>query len=374
VNLGSVPGTGNVRVLDARGRRFGWSAYLKSWLGGDRIRARVQVARSQVQWDFEALLPLFPHRLPEVLDSAARRTLEHPPQLRTGFDRVEIQEPSRTHRGPIRLLHRLLSKPDWQVERLVTDPFQFGRVLTAPMIPLSGVLRADPFALRVQGEDWLLFEEMRPGDRGRLRAASRTENGWKVRDGEILSLPHHLSWPCVFELEGKIFMLPESGEVGEVALWECEEFPYRWRKAKILLSGRPWHDPCLVRHDGLWWLFVSPGGNSTHDHSAELDIFSSPDPLTTAFEPHPLNPVSLSVAGARPAGNLFHHGGDLIRPAQDCRGGYGAALLIQRIDRLTPTEYSVSTMGRLDPPAGARGIHTLNALPDGGWVVDVLRP
>jgi len=361
-------------VLDAGGRPFGCSAYLKSWLCEDRLRARAQTAESEVPRDFEALLPLSPFRMPEVLDSAARRILRHSPRVQDGFDRVAIREPSRAFSTGRRLLQRLLSRPDWKVERLASDPFRFGRVRTEPMIPLAGVLRADPFALRVRDEDWLLFEEMRPGDRGRLRAALWTENGWKVQDGEILSLPYHLSWPCTFEVDGKIFLLPETGEAGEVALWECEEFPFRWRKAVVLLSGRPWHDPCLVRHGDLWWLFVSPGGVSPLDHSAELDLFYSPDLSTTAFKPHSLNPVSLSVAGARPAGNLFRREGRLFRPAQDCRGGYGAAVLIQRVDRLTPEEYSFATLGRLDPPTGARGLHTLNALPDGGWVVDVLRP
>jgi hypothetical protein len=62
----------------------------------------------------------------------------------------------------------------------------------------------------------------------------------------------------------------------------------------------------------------------------------------------------------------------LYRPAQDCRGGYGTGILVQRIESLTPTEWAATTVGRIDPPRGASGIHTLNALPDGGWVVDVL--
>ncbi len=368
-----MPGTvGTAQVLDAKGRPFGWTALLKTWLFQDRIQARLVIEGRGVEWPFEALLPLTPSSLRKVLVSAIRRNLEQASTALNHPNQGAVQEPSRAPSAPRRILRRLMSRPQWQVERLVSDPFQFGPVRTQPMIPLRRVLRADPFAIRVNDRNWLLFEEQKPGDRGRLRSAIQTENGWDVQDGEILSLPHHLSWPCVFEWDGKIFLLPESGEAGEVALWECEEFPFRWHKAKVLLSGRPWHDPCLVQHDGLWWLFVSPGGDCPLDHSAELDLFYSPDPLREPFKAHALNPVSVSVAGSRPAGSLFLHNGQLIRPAQDCRGGYGAAILIQRIDRLTPEEYAVTTLGRLDPPPGAHGLHTLNALPDGGWVVDVL--
>lgn len=362
----------SARVLDAAGRPYGWAELLRTWLFRDRIQAKLAIGEPAIEWPFEALLPLSPLSLSDVLASAARRNLEHASRARGGFDRLARQEPSPAPAAPRRLLRRLLGGARWQVARLVSDPFQSGPVRTEPLIPLPGVLRADPFALRVGGRDWLLFEEQRDGDRGRLRAALWTENGWQVQDGEMLSRPHHLSWPCAFEMDGKIFLLPESGEAGEVALWECEEFPFRWRKARVLLSGRPWHDACLFEHDGLWWLFASPGGDSPLDHSSELDIHFSPDPLRSPFEAHALNPVSVSVAGARPAGSIFRRDGQLFRPAQDCRGGYGRSLLIQRIDRLTPEEYSAATVGRLVPPRGARGLHTLNALPDGGWAVDVL--
>jgi hypothetical protein len=343
----------------------------RAWLFSDRIRAALDIP-GHASWPFEALLPASPLGIPQVLRSAALRNLERMESLPGELDRVPPQEDPHAPKAPLRLFRLLTRKSHWQVERLVSDPFRFGRVRTQPLIPRPGVLRADPFSVRVGDENWLLFEEQVAGDRGRLRAARETENGWQVQDGEMFPQPHHLSWPCTQVLEGRLFLLPESGESAEVALWEREEFPARWRKGPVLLSGHRWHDPCLVRHGDLWWLFVSMGGRDPRDHSAQLDLFFSPDPLRVPFRPHALNPVSVAVAGSRPAGNLFLRDGALHRPGQDGRGGYGSAVLIQRIDRLTPEEYAVTTLGRLDPPQGAHGLHTLNALADGGWVVDVL--
>lgn len=345
---------------------------LRAWFRHDRLHA---VLRSDdpaiADWPFEAMLPASPFALRDVFLSAADRNLGHQRECPGTLERLPQAVPAPFATAPRRLLRHLGRKQTWQVERLLSDPFGCGPVRTEPLIPRPGVLRADPFAIRVADKNWLLFEEQLPGDKGRLRAASQDGASWTMATDELLALPHHLSWPCVFEADGRIFMVPESGEAGEVALWECEDFPFRWRKLRVLLSGRPWHDPCLVRHEGLWWLFASAGGHHPSDHSAELCAFHSPD-LAGPFLPHALNPLSVSVAGSRPAGQFFSHEGALHRPAQDCRGGYGSGVLIQRIERLTPHEWSERTVGRLAPPPGAVGLHTLNRLPDGGWVVDVI--
>ena len=359
------------RILDRSGRRFGWVEMLRTWMFSDRIQATLRVP-GHADWPFEGILHASPASLGKVLRSASERNLRHLLASPPAAGRLEALPPAPVPSAPMRLLRRLRrGNPRWQLARLESDPFESGRAKTSPMLPLPGVLRADPFAIRVGDRNWLLFEEQLPGDRGRLRAALWTEGAWQVREGEILPRPHHLSWPCVLEAEGRIFLLPESGEAGEVALWECVEFPFRWRKVRALLEGRPWHDPCLLRHGGLWWLFASAGGDSPQDHSSELCAFHSTNLLEGAFAPHALNPLSVSVAGARPAGNFFRRDGALYRPAQDCRGGYGTGILVQRIESLTPTEWAATTVGRIDPPRGASGIHTLNALPDGGWVVDV---
>lgn len=241
-----------------------------------------------------------------------------------------------------------------------------------PIFPRPGVLRADPFPIRMNDADWILFEEQLPGDRGRLRAARLDPNGWNVLDGQLLDLPHHLSWPCPVEIEGRLHLLPETGEANEVALWECEGFPFRWKKVRILLEGRHWHDPSLVKIGDIWWLFVSAGGDYDQDHSSEFHAFWSPSPLETPFTAHELNPLSLTVAGSRPAGTPFMHEGSLLRPVQDCRAGYGTGVLIRKLEELTPSTWRETTIGRIDPPQGAAGIHTLNHLPGLGWIVDTI--
>lgn len=360
------------RIVRPDGEPLGAGDLLKAWMTDPAIRAVLR-REGFPDWPFEALQPAVPLLAGRILRSAANRNLALARKARTGLDRCpEVPGVEGLASGPRRLLRRLGRRSTWRLGLLETDPFGSHPSRVSPLLPSPGLLRADPFPWRMAGEDWILFEEQAPGDRGRLRAARRRDGNWQAVPGEMLVLPHHLSWPYPLEIGGRTYLLPESGEASEVALWRCESFPDRWTKAKVLLEGRHWHDPALVEHDGIWWLFVSAGGDCPHDHSAELHAFWSPSPSTVPFLPHDLNPLSVSVAGSRPAGRPLHLEGSLFRPAQDCRSGYGSGVLLRRVEELSPRSWRESTVARVAPPTGSTGLHTLNFLPGLGWVVDTI--
>lgn len=323
-------------------------------------------------WTFEAFIPASPLSIGSSFRSALARNLVHSATASERPSPRPVPPRQGLERGPSRLFRILRHGfPLWQLARLESDPFESGPVRCSPVLPAPEALRADPFPLRAAGSDWLLFEEQARGGIGRLRASFLEDGIWQTREGEILPRDFHLSWPNVFQLGDRILMLPETGAARELSLLEAEDFPVRWKTVRTLLKDAPWHDPCVFQHEGLWWLFTSRGGDSPNDHSAELQAFWTDDLEGGELHPHALNPLSVSVAGSRPAGRVFQHEGRLHRPAQDSRGGYGTGILLQRIDRLTPTEWSETTVSLLEPPAGSVGIHTLNRLPDGGWIVDV---
>ena len=104
----------------------------------------------------------------------------------------------------------------------------------------------------------------------------------------------------------------------------------------------------------------------------ELHIFHAPSPLGP-WTPHRLNPVKSDARCARPAGRLFRWNGHLYRPSQDCSGRYGSAIVINRIVRLTESEFEEKAVSRIDPKwaPDLLATHTLNSS-DGITVVDVL--
>ncbi len=66
----------------------------------------------------------------------------------------------------------------------------------------------------------------------------------------VLERDHHLSYPFVFEHEGAIYMLPETGEAGRIELHRAVEFPDHWELDRVLLDGLTALDATLHVEDG----------------------------------------------------------------------------------------------------------------------------
>ena len=92
----------------------------------------------------------------------------------------------------------------------------------------------------------------------------------------------------------------------------------------------------------------------------EVSLFYADTPLGP-WHPHRANPIVSDAAHARPAGALYRDGDAVIRPSQDARGGYGHAITLSRIDRLTPSEYRETPVGSITPTwhPRVRGTHTI---------------
>jgi hypothetical protein len=99
----------------------------------------------------------------------------------------------------------------------------------------------------------------------------------------------------------------------------------------------------------------------TGSYSDVLHAWSADQPAGP-WRPHRRNPLLVDIASARPAGHVVCRGGNLIRPVQDCRDGYGAALGLARITRLDDDGFaqSVDTVLRPGPAWPGRRLHTLN--------------
>jgi hypothetical protein len=144
-----------------------------------------------------------------------------------------------------------------------------------------------------------------------------------------------------------------------VALFRAAEFPYKWEEAEHLLEGVWAVDATMFPHEGRYWMFA--GGVRKHGRiNSELFLFHAQTPLGP-WVAHAMNPVVSDVSRARPAGQVFSHQGVLIRPGQDCSSSYGGAIVLNRIEVLTPEEYREVPIKRLGPDwfPGSLGTHTI---------------
>lgn len=220
---------------------------------------------------------------------------------------------------------------------------------------------ADPCVVAVAGRTLVFVEEMDLAtNKGEIACVELVDGGAR-RLGTVLRESGHLSFPQVFELQGRWYMTVESGYARRASLYQARHFPLDWVRVRDLVTG--WHcaDPVLHQQDGHWYLFVTvaESGKGTSD---DLFLFVA-DSLDGAFRAHPSSPVVCDVRRARMAGALFRHQGRLIRPSQDGGPGYGSAVIFSEVLELTPHVYRERLLSRFSPDWAPtlRACHTYSA-------------
>lgn len=221
---------------------------------------------------------------------------------------------------------------------------------------------ADPFPLEHNGRHYIFFEEVPFATRkGRIAMVEVDRAGRWSAPQPVLERDYHLSYPFLFEHEGRLYMIPESAERRTVELWRCVDFPLQWQLERVLLDGVRLADVTLHRAGERWWMFASCAPGESGHFDDELCLFSA-ERLAGPWQPHARNPVKSDPRGSRPAGRLFLRNGELYRPAQICVPRYGAGLAVHRVVRLCQQEYAERPVERIvpAPASGLLGLHTMN--------------
>jgi hypothetical protein len=262
-------------------------------------------------------------------------------------------------RGALARSRSTWSRDEWFTA--VRERSADGRIIgpARPVPNPPGRCLCDPFAFEAGGRHFVFCEDLDLAtERGIISVLELGPGGAASSPQPVLERDHHLSYPFVFAHDGGVYMIPETGEVGRIELHTAVELPARWRVERVLIDGLTAHDATLhAGDDGTLWLFVSIVEGPAD--AGVLHVFSAPA-LDADWTPHPANPIVTDPGRARPAGRLFRRGGELIRPAQDGARRYGEAVVLNRVDVLTPTAYHETPVGRIEPDwmPGLVGTHT----------------
>ena len=243
------------------------------------------------------------------------------------------------------------------------DALDDARWITAP----KGAYYADPFG--IPGRDTILCERLDHAEaKGRLVALDTVA---PPLEGKLdFGIRGHASFPFLFEANGELLCLPETSADRRLALWR-QTFDGSWRPAGTIADGIAAIDPVLFPWEGRWWLAYTDGDLGASDN---LCLMYAPSPHGP-WRLHLANPVKVDIRSSRGAGTPFVSGGALHRPAQDCLGGYGRAVVINRVHRLDPEVYLEEPVQRIAPDPSSpyrHGMHTLSAW-DGRTLIDAKR-
>ena len=228
---------------------------------------------------------------------------------------------------------------------------------------------ADPFLFRWNGFNWVFFETKTTSGKGIIGCSKEVIGKW-VWQGIVLEEPWHLSYPQVFEDDGKIYMIPESNQCGAVCLYESVAFPYRWKMVKRLIEKHLVDATLVVKNNHYYLMCYSP----SPVYSAEL---WHADSLWGDWRIHPESSnVNSSKRLRRCGGRFLSESGGLYRIAQDCNGFYGKRLFKVPVLKLSAEEYeegdATLLLDKNIRPFGMK--HTYNSMqtPEGFMeVVDV---
>lgn len=211
---------------------------------------------------------------------------------------------------------------------------------------------ADPFILRdTKLELTLLVEEFDyEVNRGRIaQVVIDKSKDIIVSCDIILDLPTHLSFPAIYRMDNKIIVHPENSASGASFMYEYDESLKKLVNPVNVLD-EPITDAIIVKEDSVYKMYATciPESNGCN-----LRLYSSKN----LIGPYKTEGVEVfSHYRARMAGLFFKYKGIAVRPAQDCEGAYGKAVIFyddhKKIGELRPTTYKYA------------GVHTFNKLGD----------
>jgi hypothetical protein len=198
------------------------------------------------------------------------------------------------------------------------------------------------------GKRYIFVEEFPYATRKGVISVFEVDEAGAKRLGVALEEPFHLSFPFVFQDKGRFYMVPEGQGGGQLVLYECEGFPLKWARKKVLLPN-VCADTVIFRRTGSWWMLTTIKGPGPAENSAELHAFFADDPLGE-WQPHGRNPIIMDASRGRNGGLLEDEEGHIYRVAQRANfRTYGNGFAIYRIDELTPQSYSETMVREVSP-------------------------
>ncbi|MCB0769629.1 MAG: hypothetical protein KDC00_04405 [Flavobacteriales bacterium] len=229
--------------------------------------------------------------------------------------------------------------------------------------PSDGNHRLEPFGyIAADGQLNVLYtkihREREHDEIARLRPKS---DSVLKRSRTMLTTSRSLSYPYVVTRPDGIFALINYPHQDRLDLFKVADTNDRMDHVKTLLD-RPLCNPTSFEFEGHWWLFGTDPGAS----DAVLLAFYS-DQFDGRYTPHPANPLKLATTGTKPAGTPFEHEGSLWRPASDRTESGVDGVVLNRVIRLTTTEFEEEPGKRINGFRGTiygKGIRTMCSMGD----------
>lgn len=187
---------------------------------------------------------------------------------------------------------------------------------------------ADPFVFEHEGETYIfaeLFDYLRR--RGVIGYSKLGTDGSFSRWKEIIVEPYHMSYPQIFEHDGEIYIVPETGSGRTLDMYKAVNFPDKWEKSVNLAKDVIFADTTLFSRGGNLYALAC---DMEWTKNSELVLFRIDENMKLCRTE--LGCVVNDPVTARAAGEMFEYDGRLMRVSQDCSEEYGKCLHFLGVD------------------------------------------
>lgn len=207
------------------------------------------------------------------------------------------------------------------------------------------VIAADPFLYVHKQELYLFYEEqVELTGKGVIKMTkTRDVKNW-TKPVLVLEEDFHLSYPNVFEINGQIYMMPETGDNKSIQLYTPSVDLTEWTFHKTLLRDRHYVDSDIVYQQDTYFLFTTDYSDKTNI----LRLYYS-DKLVEDWTEHPQSPIAKGENVGRCGGSVFNYNGNLYRPSQLTKKRYGEGLDIYKITDLNRDTYKEERIKTIIP-------------------------
>lgn len=225
---------------------------------------------------------------------------------------------------------------------------------------------ADPFIVSANNNNLeILAEKFTTGELdGKICIMNYNPETGFSKPETVVDSDNHLSYPLVYQYNDKkyVFLTELSGSL---LVYEYDDSKKMLMNGKVVIN-KPLVDASILEYDNRYWIF---GTLLDHGKSNKLHIYYA-DHLFGEYQPHAGNPVKNSLDASRGAGSIFKVDGEYFRPSQNGSNYYGESITINKIVKLSPTEYVDEKYMDISPNKNQDfkfGIHTINGM--GNFIV-----
>lgn len=220
---------------------------------------------------------------------------------------------------------------------------------------------ADPWLLSEDEQEIkCLVEEKRmgAGQNGYISLLTIDRQTYRLKERRtILKLDSHLSFPATIEDNGKLYFYPENAAGEGLGMYLLEKNGQCVHVSNLSREGLA--DAVITDLFGERMMFATKLPNQNGD---TLFVYRLGKDGEYILE----NEHHFESNIARNAGNWFKLGDQIYRPAQDCNGGYGKAVVLQKVSRGNDGRFMFHNIQRIISTDSklCLGLHTFNHFGD----------